>query len=110
LATWAFVRPVGAFFAGVAFFPGLGFGVGWWAAGFATFANKTWTASQMRATATLRSVNFFNGLSVLSGATPAKLFQISTGRLGGPGGDQLGQFLGRAEILGVVNLGGSRLI
>src|ERR1035437_1539843 len=54
-----------------------------WAAGFATFAGRTWTASQMRATAVLRSVNFFTGLSAVNGATPAKLFQISTVRLRG---------------------------
>ena len=54
-----------------------------WVAGFATFAGRTWTAPQIRATATLRSVNFFTGLSAVNGATPAKLFQISTGRVRG---------------------------
>src|ERR1035437_9868068 len=52
-------------------------------AGFATFANKTWIASQIRVTAALRSVNFFTGLRAVKGATPAKLFQISTGRVRG---------------------------
>ena len=63
----------------------------------------------MRATATLRSVNFFTGLSPAKGATPAKPFQTSTGLVRGRG-DQLGQFLRRTEILGVVNLGGSRFV
>src|ERR1035437_2072987 len=49
-----------------------------WVAGFATFAGRTWTGSQIRATSDLRSVNLFTGLSVVNGATPAKLFQIST--------------------------------
>jgi hypothetical protein len=31
LAIWAFVRPLGVFFAGGAFFPALGFGVAMWA-------------------------------------------------------------------------------
>ena len=52
-------------------------------AGCATFAGRTCTASQIRVTADLRSVNFFTGLSEVKGATPAKLFQISTGRLRG---------------------------
>ena len=54
-----------------------------WAAGFATFANKTWIAIQIRSTATFRFVNFFTGLRSVNGATPAKLFQISTGRVRG---------------------------
>ena len=54
-----------------------------WAARFPTFASRAWTASQIRPTATLRLVNFFTGLSSVNGATPAKLFQISTGRLAG---------------------------
>ena len=37
----------------------------------------------MRATADLRSANFFTGLNAVNGATPAKLFQISTGRVRG---------------------------
>src|SRR5579862_2998849 len=54
-----------------------------WAAGFPTFANKAWTAFQMRVAAVLRLVNFFTGLRLVKGATPAKLFQTSTGRLAG---------------------------
>jgi len=37
----------------------------------------------MRVTAELRSVNFFTGLRAVNGATPATLFQISTGRMRG---------------------------
>src|ERR1035437_9996597 len=54
-----------------------------WVACFATFAGRTWTASQMRATATFRFVNFFTGFRLVNGSTPAKLFQISTGRFRG---------------------------
>jgi len=46
-------------------------------------ANRVCTAFQIRATATLRLVNFLTGFSALNGATPAKLFQTSTGRLAG---------------------------
>src|SRR3984957_18543526 len=38
------------------------------------------TACQIRATAALRLVNFFTGFSSSNGATPAKLFQVSTRR------------------------------
>src|SRR5579871_6083756 len=53
------------------------------AACFVTFADKTWTAFQMRSTATLRFVNLFTGARSVKGATPAKLFQISAGRFAG---------------------------
>ena len=74
---------------------------------FRDVRHKAWIAVQIRSTATFRFVNFFTGLSSVNGATPAKLFQISTGRFAGQDADQLGQFLGGAEILGVVNLGGA---
>jgi len=38
----------------------------------------------MRSTATLRFVNLFTGVRSVNGATPAKLFQISTERFAGP--------------------------
>ena len=63
---------------------------------------------QRNATATLRSVNFFTGLRVVNGATPAKLFQISTVRFRGQEPTSLAEFLGRAGIFDVVNLCGSR--
>ncbi|GIW56272.1 MAG: hypothetical protein KatS3mg082_2676 [Nitrospiraceae bacterium] len=44
---------------------------------------RAWTARQIRATAVLRSVNFFTGLRSPKGGTPAKPFQISTSRSAG---------------------------
>jgi hypothetical protein len=44
----------------------------------------------------------------VNGATPAKLFQDFDRAVAGPGSGELGQFLGRAEVFGVVNLRGSR--
>jgi hypothetical protein len=39
-------------------------------AGCAKSADRRWTAAQIRATAALRSVNFFTGFSSVKGATP----------------------------------------
>lgn len=54
-----------------------------WVAGFPTFANKNWIAVQVCSKDTFRFVNFIACLSEVNGATPAKLFQISTGRVQG---------------------------
>src|SRR5712691_689944 len=45
--------------------------------------NRRATACQIRATAALRLVNFFTGFKSSNGATPAKLFQVSTSREAG---------------------------
>lgn len=71
-------------------------------------ADKAWSAFQISSTAALRLGNFFTGLRLVNGVTPAKLFQISTGRRGGPGRCRHGHFLARAKIFGIVDLCGSR--
>ncbi len=63
----AFVRPLGVFWAGVAFLPDLPLAGATGAACFATLANKAWTASQIHVTATFRVVNLFTGLSSVNG-------------------------------------------
>src|ERR1700679_391069 len=49
-------------------------------AGCATSANRRSTAFQIRATAAFLFVNFLTGFKSVKGATPAKLFQVSTKR------------------------------
>src|ERR1019366_4912435 len=49
-------------------------------AGCAASGDRRATAAQIRATAAFRSVNFFTGFRSSKGATPAKLFQVSTRR------------------------------
>jgi hypothetical protein len=75
-----------AFFAGVAFLPGLlAFGAASFEMGApccaalaALGASSRWTAFQIRVTAVLRSVNFLTGFRSSKGVTPAKLFQSWT--------------------------------
>jgi hypothetical protein len=53
----------------------------------ATSADRRCTTAQIRTTANFRLVNFFTGFRSSNGATPAKLFQVSTRREAGQSGD-----------------------